>query len=250
MGTMRRMKKLLIIVILAVVLVGGFVFVRNNDPAKSNDDSRTSAGFNKDQHSLTDPASPWVIANKKNPLKPKNYYPSDLRAPNVPLRLNAEQEEMQLRDEAAKAVEKMFASATRDGLELMVSSAFRSFDYQDGLYKTYVRTQGQVTADTQSARPGHSEHQTGWAVDVEPASRKCEVEECFADTPEGKWVAANAHKFGFVIRYSKGQQDVTGYVFEPWHLRYVDKALSAEVHKKGNPTLEAFFGLPAAPDYQ
>jgi D-alanyl-D-alanine carboxypeptidase len=113
-----------------------------------------------------------------------------------------------------------------------------------------VNVQGKAVADSQSARPGYSEHQTGLAVDVEPTSRKCEVEACFGDTPEGKWVAANAHKFGFIIRYPKNMQSVTGYIYEPWHIRYVGKELAGEMHKQNIATLEQFFGLEAAPDYQ
>jgi D-alanyl-D-alanine carboxypeptidase len=247
------MKKLPIILILALIALSGwFVFARNNSPDSSGKDKESSqkTGFNKEQHSLSDPTSLWVIANKQRPLNPKTYKPSDLRAPNVPLRLTAGYDEMQMRDAAASAIEGMFALAKRDGVELMVSSAFRSYDYQEGLYNGYVKNQGQATADTQSARPGYSEHQTGWAIDVEPSSRNCEVEECFADTPEGKWVAANAYKFGFVIRYHEGKQDTTGYIYEPWHLRFVGTELAGEVNKQGNPTLEEFFGLPPAPDYR
>ncbi len=109
--------------------------------------------------------------------------------------------------------------------------------------------QGKAVADTQSARPGFSEHQTGLAADIEPASRTCEVQECFGDTPEGQWVAANAYKYGFVIRYPKDMQHVTGYIYEPWHVRYVGKKLAEQMHKEGVATLEQFFGLENAPDY-
>ena len=246
------MKKLpLIICIILIGLVGWFVFSQNNktDHSATPDDTNKQ-GFDTKKYSLEDPSSPWVIANKQRPLDPASYQPSDLTSPDVPLRLAAGAEEMQMRKEAAAAIEQMFADAKKDGLTLMVSSAFRSYDYQEGLYNTYVKQQGQAVADSQSARPGHSEHQTGWAVDVEPSSRKCEVEECFATTPEGKWVAENAYKYGFVIRYHEGKQDTTGYIYEPWHIRYVGKDLAAEVKKQGNPTLEEFFSLPKAPDYK
>ena len=247
------MKKLtLIICLLLVISVGWYVF-KNNDTAnngKSPKENAEQKGFNKKKYSLTDPTSLWVITNKLRPLQPTTYEPSDLTSPDVPLRLAAGAEEMQMRQAAADAIEQMFADAKKDGLDLMVSSAYRSKAYQDGLYNTYVKQQGQAEADSQSARPGYSEHQTGWAIDVEPASRHCEVEECFGDTPEGKWVAANAYKYGFVVRYHEGKQDITGYIYEPWHIRYVGKDLAAEVKKQGNPTLEEFFGLPAAPDYK
>ena len=84
---------------------------------------------------------------------------------------------------------------------------------------------------------------------IEPSSRTCEIETCFAETPEGRWAADNAYKYGFVVRYQKGKQNITGYIYEPWHLRYVGKELAAELHLQGDPTLEEFFGLEPAPDY-
>jgi len=131
----------------------------------------------------------------------------------------------------------------------MVSSAYRSYSYQVSLYGKYVRDQGQSVADTQSARPGYSEHQTGLAVDVEPYDQQCDVEQCFADLPAGKWIAANAYKYGFIIRYTKDKTHVTGYEYEPWHVRYVGVELATEMHNQHIETLEEFFGLPAAPDY-
>lgn len=99
-----------------------------------------------------------------------------------------------------------------------------------------------------SARPGHSEHQTGLAVDlVTPASPDCDFEVCFAETPGGQWLAANAWRYGFIIRYQSGS-DITGYSPEPWHLRYVGKSLAAELRRTGVATLEEFFGIPGG-DY-
>jgi D-alanyl-D-alanine carboxypeptidase len=131
----------------------------------------------------------------------------------------------------------------------MLSSGYRSYDYQVGLYNGYVKSQGQATADTQSARPGYSEHQTGLAVDIEPASKKCELDACFADTPEGKWLVANAYKYGFILRYTQDKTAVTGYAYEPWHFRYVGTPLATEMHNQNVATLEEFFNLPVAPDY-
>lgn len=241
-------KSFIVIALLAVLVGGGWFFLKDRSQPTDNQTSQQPT-FNKRQHSLTDPASIWVIANKNRQLQPKDYQPSDLVTPSVPLRLGADADEMKLRQEAASALEEMFAAAEQDQLKLMISSAFRSYNFQTGLYNRYVKQQGQATADTQSARPGYSEHQTGLAVDVEPASRECEVEVCFGDMAEGQWVAANAYKYGFVIRYPEGKQAITGYIYEPWHLRYVGKALAREVHKQGSPTLEEFFGLGPAPTY-
>ncbi len=246
------MKKFLAIIMLLAILLGGWWWLHRDSTKKTSDATNTQQGkvFDKKQHSLDEPGSVWVITNKHRPLTPKDYKPNDLVAPDVPLRLNASAEEMQVRREVGVALQAMFAAAKNEGLKLMVSSAFRSYDFQKGLYNRYVSQQGQAIADTQSARPGYSEHQTGLAVDLEPASRKCEVEACFADTPEGKWIAQHAHEYGFVVRYGKEQQAITGYIYEPWHVRYVGKSLAQEAHKKGNPPLETFFSLAAAPDYQ
>jgi zinc D-Ala-D-Ala carboxypeptidase len=252
------MKKIyFVIVLVAIVIAGWFVWHKQQAPTQhiatsgnhSTQQSQAS-GFNKKEYSLDDPASMWVIVNKRRLLQPKTYAPNDLVVPNVPLRLSATNDEMKMRRVAASALEQMFATAKKENIQLMVSSGYRSYNFQVNLYNRYVSQQGRAVADTQSARPGHSEHQTGLAVDVEPVSRKCEVDPCFADTPEGTWVAQNAYKYGFVVRYATGNQGITGYIPEPWHVRYVGEALAQEVHKQGNPPLETFFGLPPAPDYQ
>lgn len=205
--------------------------------------------FNKSQYSTTDPTSIWVVVNKQHPLTPKDYVPADLVVPQVPLRVPGN-ESMQLRKVSATALESMFAAAKQQNVQLMLSSGYRSYAYQVSLYGHYVSTQGQETADTQSARPGYSEHQTGLAADVEPFNQSCDVDPCFANTPEGKWVAANAYKYGFITRYTAGNEDTTGYDPEPWHLRYVGTDLSNELHKTGISTLEQFFDVTGGKLYK
>lgn len=262
---MKRIIALGIIVLLAVGAV--FWSVQVNAPKNSTTTTNKSSQkkttpttdngqtkpvqevFNAKKYSIDDPTSPWVVVNKLRPLQPKSYTPSDLRVPNVALRSTSTSQEMKMRDPAATALETMFASAKQAGVDLLLASGYRSYNLQVGVYNRNVATLGQATADTQSARPGHSEHQTGLAVDVGATNRKCEIEGCFANTAEGKWVAENAHAFGFIVRYQTGSQQVTGYMYEPWHLRFVGTELSTELHRLGNPTLEAFFGLPAAPNY-
>jgi zinc D-Ala-D-Ala carboxypeptidase len=207
-----------------------------------------SDGFDAHQYSLTDPSSIWVLVNKRRPLTPKNYAPADLTMPSVPLRVPGN-ESMQLRAPTARALEQLFAAAKTDNINLMLSSGYRSYTYQVNLYNGYVKTQGQAQADNQSARPGYSEHQTGLAADVEPASRNCEVDSCFGGTPEGKWIAANAYKYGFIVRYTADKQQVTGYEPEPWHIRYIGVSLATELHKQNIKTLEEFFDTGAAPNY-
>jgi D-alanyl-D-alanine carboxypeptidase len=194
-------------------------------------------------------ASLWVVANKGRPLKPLKYTP-DLAVPKVSLRLSSTSPEMHLDKRAIGPLEKLFAAARKAGYHLQLASGYRSYQEQVVVYHNEVKNYGQAQADRESARPGHSEHQTGLSADVEPVSRQCEVAQCFGATPEGKWLAKNAYQYGFVIRYPKGYQHVTGYEWEPWHLRYVGSYLSKELHKTGTPTLEQFFGLGPAPTYE
>jgi len=204
--------------------------------------------FDKTKFSITDPASIWVVVNKTRPLIPKNYVPSGLIAPNLPLRVPGN-ESMSMRSETADALQKLFDAAKSDNVPLMVSSGYRSYNYQVGLYGGYVTRSGVAAADKFSARPGFSEHQTGLAVDVEPLNQECDVSTCFADLPAGKWLAANAYKFGFILRYTADKVPITGYDYEPWHIRYVGAELSNQMHLEGIETLEEFFGLASAPNY-
>lgn len=244
------------IVLLFTVILAGLVWVafgQHNNAAtqvtpQSHSPMPSPAQFDKKRYSLTDPTSIWVIVNKQHPLQPKDYIPADLVVPTVPLRVPGN-ESMQLRQITATNLEDMFTAAKASGINLMLSSGYRSYQYQVSLYNGYVQTQGQAVADTQSARPGFSEHQTGLAADVEPVSRTCEVDTCFKDTPEGQWLAANAYKYGFIIRYTAGKTAITGYEFEPWHVRYVGTALSTEMHDKHIETLEEFFGVTGGTTY-
>ncbi len=234
-----------ILLVLAVILV---ILVRQVDFFKFKDHTNGPKVFDKTTHSLSDPASLWIIVNKKRPLNPPNYEPNDLTMPKVPLRREPSSVEMKVRASAAKAMEELFDSAKHDGLSLALASGYRSYDMQKTTYDTEVIGYGKKFADTESARPGYSEHQTGWAADVGPENGECVVLDCFANTPEGKWLAIHAWQHGFVIRYRQSTKAIVGYKYEPWHIRYVGKELANEIHKT-NLTLEQFFDLPAAPNY-
>jgi len=238
---------LLAIFAACLLLSSAYMVFRNVRHVASDKDpaSGQTSSFDKQQFSLTDPASPWVVVNKKRPLNPEEYEPTGLRTPNM----KVESSDMQLNNETASSLEMLAAAASKDGVDLIVSSAYRSYTQQASIYNSMVRGYGQEQADRESARPGYSEHQSGWAVDLGAANGECRIEACFADTPEGKWLAANAYKHGFIIRYIPGKEQITGYNYEPWHLRYVGTELSTEMHHTGTKTLEEFFGLPAAPSY-
>jgi D-alanyl-D-alanine carboxypeptidase len=201
--------------------------------------------FNKAARSIDDPTSIWVVADKHRPLNPQDYLPPDLVDVPVP-----HSNDPQLRAEASNALVVMFAGAQSEaGLTLASNSAYRGYDTQVHIYNNDVSNLGVAEADGLTARPGYSEHQTGLAVDIGADSGNCSLDECFADTPEGQWLAANAWRFGFLLRYPADKVPITGFTFEPWHYRYIGIELSTEIHNTGVTTLEEFFGLPAAPDY-
>jgi D-alanyl-D-alanine carboxypeptidase len=204
--------------------------------------------FNMKQFSLTDPTSPWVIANKQHPLQPTTYAPTDLRQPNMPLR-SPGHPEMQVRDMAATSLEQLNTAAAQAGIHLQIVSGYRSYDYQVSVYNGYVHSVGQDAADQESARPGYSEHQTGLAVDLGAQNGACTLEACFGTTPEGIWLAANVYKYGFILRYPADKIAITGYEYEPWHFRYVGPELALQMHDKNIQTLEEFFNVTGGTSY-
>lgn len=162
-----------------------------------------------------------LIVNKTYPL-PKNYAPG-------------------MDETAYEYLSKMFTDAKTAGLTLRVASSYRSYVDQYIIYNDYVARDGQAAADTYSARPGHSEHQSGLAFDLKsPAYDGLTL--TFADTPEGIWVAEHCHEYGFIIRYPKGKEEITGYMYEPWHIRYLGVDTATEVFESGL-CLEEFLSI-------
>lgn len=157
-----------------------------------------------------------IIVNKDYSL-PKNYDPKVNKI-------------------ALEALKNMQADAEALGLDLSLISGYRSYDKQEKLHDEYVKKDGKEVANTYSALPGHSEHQTGLAFDIGS------VERSFADTSEAKWIEENAHLYGFIVRYPKGKSDITGYIYEPWHVRYLGIDIATDVKNSGL-TLEEYLGL-------
>lgn len=195
-----------------------------------------------------DPDSIHVLVNRMNPLDPMDYEPDDLMEPDVPQ--YGPEDAMQLRAEAGEALEDLIAAGDEDGMHLGLVSGYRSYSYQVQIYAERHAQAGTEETDLYMSRPGYSEHQTGLAADVISIDNPdCMLGECFADTPEGEWVAEHAHEHGFVIRYLDGMEDVTGYPYEPWHLRYVGAETAAEVYEEGL-TLEEYWDEEPAPEYE
>ena len=190
---------------------------------------------NSDQFS--DLNSILLLANKKHAL-PSDYEPSDLVKPNVKSNKNG----LSLRKEAALALEEMFNKALEEDITLVLGSSYRSYSYQNTLYNNYVAKDGVEKADKYSAKPGSSEHQTGLAVDISDASGANYLKQSFKDTKEGIWLKDNAHLYGFILRYPEGKEEITGYMFEPWHFRYIGIEEATKVYK-ANQTFEEYYNI-------
>ena len=175
-----------------------------------------------------DPAAPTyiggvLIVNKTYPL-PRSYGPGGLT------------------DECESAFEEMQAAAAEEGLDLYVASGFRSYELQASLYQRYCDRDGKAAADTYSARPGHSEHQTGLAIDLNSISSD------FAYTAEGQWVSEHCWEYGFILRYPADKVDITGYMYEPWHIRYLGRDTAKAVYESGL-CLEEYLGVDSVYQY-
>lgn len=180
---------------------------------------------------VTEPAKITVVVNKKHCFNPITWAPGDLTSVQGYL----------LRAEAAGQMAAMMNAAAAAGVGFGLSSAYRSYSDQVVTYNNWVRVNGsQAAADTVSARPGYSEHQTGMAADVKVGG--CALE-CFRGTPAHQWLQTNAHSYGFIERYPPGLSSITGYSPEAWHWRYVGVATATDMKAKGIQTLEQYFGI-------
>lgn len=144
-----------------------------------------------------------------------------------------------LTDETLKAFNKMRNAAAKDNISLEIASGFRSYEEQETLYKEYSAENGQKEADTYSARAGYSEHQSGMAIDVNGADFS------MVGQKDMKWLEKHCSEYGFIIRFPKGKESITGYSYEPWHIRYVGKKTAKEMKKLGL-CLEEYLGVDSA----
>ena len=120
----------------------------------------------------------------------------------------------------------LIAAARQAGFRIRVNSAYRSYEDQAQVFRSTKQV-------GRAARPGHSEHQTGFAIDIGASPASCSLDQCFADTPHGQWLAANAHRFGFTLSYPEGKEAPTGYAYEPWHWRYVGETMATWLRERG-----------------
>jgi len=228
-------RRLLPLLVVALVVAGIGILAAGFTSMRSGASAVTGSG-----------ASLTTVVNKQHPLSPIDYEPTDLTRVDVAY---ASEEAPRLRREAASAVERMFAAFHEETGEVMLSrSAYRSHDDQADTYARFESALGSEAVDETTARPGYSEHQTGLAIDVGSDDATCASRDCFAATVQAQWLAKSAWEYGFIIRYPAGQASVTGYSYEPWHLRYLGTDLAKTIHF-GYGSLEEYYGLPAASDY-
>jgi len=178
----------------------------------------------EDVNAAKDPSSILVLLSKHFYLEP------DFSPPNL---VNIGRSMM--REEAAEAMNEMIDTAAGEGHHLWVQSGYRSFGVQAGLFDQYAASDGVEGADRYSARPGHSEHQTGLVADLNTIS------DAFGETPEGKWAAANSWYFGFIVRYTAENTDVTLFKPEPWHMRYIGRDAATSMHDLGILSFEEYW---------
>lgn len=206
--------------------------------------------FDPPKYSIDKADSIWVVVNKQRQISPLRYQPATVASPAFPKPKVQNPFGLQLRDEAADATVQMASAMAKAGQgTLILNSGFRTYKNQQGLYNRTRDTRGLAVAEKLSARPGYSEHQLGLAADFSVKGEGCVIMVCFGNTEAGKWLAANAHTYGFILRYPKGFKPITGFQYEPWHFRYVGIELATEMKTRGIQTLEEFWGLESAPNY-
>ena len=173
-----------------------------------------------------------LVVNKEISVDAE-YVPDTLVVPNV-----SANKEIKVTKEVAESLEELFESAEKDGINLIAVSGYRTYNYQKSLFDNSVKVNGLEHAKKYVALPGYSEHHTGLAVDV-VSDNYTMLDEGFENTAAFRWLEKNMSNFGFILRYPKGKEDITGYNYEPWHLRYVGKYLAEDIETAG-VTLEEY----------
>lgn len=178
----------------------------------------------------TEPTSTTVLVNKEYGL-PSDYIPDDLKVPDIIFSFSGYSEKKLMREEAGNALVELFDAADQKGLNIYGVSGYRSYQRQLTIYNNNVEKDGIELTNLYSAKAGHSEHQSGLCIDVSTQCIHNRLDVTFAATPEGKFIANHSYEYGFIVRYPKDKSDITGYAYEPWHIRYVGKELAAYLYE-------------------
>lgn len=222
--------KLIMVLILGcitIVTISGCSSTENIDKSKSR--SNITDGEAKQEY------NPMLMLVNNEYWLEEEFIPSNLEEVNIPFSGAASQEERCMEYEAAKSLENLVSVALEDGIELYGISGYRSYELQEHIYNTNVENNGQEYTDDYIAIPGRSEHQIGLAMDLGDYTG-----DLIQSEPEVSWVKDNAHIYGFILRYPKGKEDLTGYNYESWHIRYVGVEVATEIYNK-NITFEEYY---------
>lgn len=211
---------------------------------EAENDGRSEAGEDppetEENGDLENPSAIDALINREYHL-PSDYEPENLVIPDVAFPFEGEPQKKYMREKAADQLENMFAEAQEEDIELSAVSGYRSYDRQESIFAANAEEDGEEEANKYSARAGESEHQSGLAMDVSAASVGYSLTTDLSETEEGEWLEENAHEYGFVIRYPEDKTDITGYQYEPWHLRYVGKDLAGTLHEN-DWVMEEYYG--------
>lgn len=187
-----------------------------------------------------DPTDEYLLlVNKTHPVA-ASYVPSDLTKVKYYVK-DREEITRYMRKTVTDAFHTLVEAAAKEGYTLVMTTAYRSYGVQKTLNDKYVANHGQALADQYSAKPGQSEHQTGLCTDVSSPTVQYKLVVKFGQTPEGKWLAEHAHEYGFILRFPEGKESITGYHYEPWHIRYVGQPAADRIYAN-NLTLEEYLG--------
>ncbi|MGK0465081.1 M15 family metallopeptidase [Clostridium sp.] len=184
-----------------------------------------------------------VLVNRENVLAKDNYI-REFKIPNVEFIANGDPNVRKMEKDSAEALERLFNAAKNDNIILLGVSGYRNYSYQEKLYNDKVNRSGKEEADKYVAQPGESEHQTGLAMDV-LSNEYTTLDEGFKDTKAYKWIVENCYKYGYIIRYPEGKERITGYDYEPWHIRYVGNDAASQIACNGI-TLEEYLNISIA----
>lgn len=244
----KQSKTVLYIVTLCIgacLALGVYIYMKPSSPA-SPPPQRTKTPHKTDRQAITlkigatrvtplqedymEDSSLWRLVNKTNPLTDSQYEPHEMTKAPIAIRPGLREDEQSLRTILVPDLRAMVKQAATDGVELTLGSGYRSPALQKFFFDNYAARDGIEAANKYSALPGQSEHQTGLAMDFASGDMSCYLEQCFAETPAGSWLARHAHSYGFILRYTRDGEKTTGYQFEPWHYRYVGKELATALH--------------------
>lgn len=235
-----------LLILLIFMVVGMFVLMMRLSSATENASALAEPAPTESEMTATepvisfDPSDPTLILVNKEHRVDADYEPEELVELDESLRAtNRDPVTQKLAPEAAEAFIALAAGAIEEGLTIKLTSGYRSYAVQEKLYNHYLQEKGEEWTQQYSAPPGASEHHTGLAIDLSCPSISYVLADSFSETEEYRWLQAHAHEYGFIIRYPEGKEDITGYSYEPWHIRYVGKD-AAKVITERDITLEEF----------